>query len=216
MPETSRALAPPPLVDGAAIERLVRLRPRDTDYVRLEMREPALWRDVLDGCGPERLLLAAAAAAPALAGELARRLGDDATARDLCALLGGPFPPELPLRPLASPWIERLERLALGRPGDRVPHGLFPSRVSKLARLLLAASGVYPADEVLQAARAAYASRRPYHAHDAVACAVVCAGAPARELLLEFLRDSGRARGWRSRRKTHALGRWARRFGYLP
>lgn len=207
---------PPPLFDAAALARLAHLRPRDADYVRLEIRDPTVWRAALDGRTPAALLLASAAAGPTLAAELARRLGDEPIAATLCQLLGGPFPPDLPLKEVGPPWLERLEPLALGRPGDPVDHGLFPSRATKLARLSLAAAGAYPTDAVLDAARLAYAAARPYHAHDAVACAVVCAGAPAIDVLLQHLGDTRRRRGWRSRRKTHELHRWARRFGYLP
>jgi hypothetical protein len=205
----------PRLTGMRAILRLVTLRPRDADFVVLEVDPGAVGSSLLRLFSPQTCLLAAAAAGPNLQRALAVRLGDDATSWALCQLLAGPFPPARPLCPLDATWRERLRPLALGRPGDPVEHGLFPARATKLARLLLAAGGDYPADEVLLAAREAYARGRPYHAHEALACALVCAGAPARALVRERLRDTKAVRGWRSRRQTHALGRWARDFGYL-
>ncbi|PCC68610.1 hypothetical protein SAMN02745121_05284 [Nannocystis exedens] len=199
----------------SALARIATLRPRDADFHVLEVDPGSQWGALLRLVPPTQCLLAAAAAGPNLERELAARLGGDATARALCQLLAGPFLPAHPLCPLDEAWRARLRPLALGRPGDPVDHGLFPSRASKLARLLLAAAGDYPADAVLLAARDAYARERPYHGHDALACALVCAGAPARALLRERLRDTRAHRGWRSRKQTHALGRWARRFGYM-
>jgi len=205
----------PRLTGIRAIVRIASLLPRHADYVVLEAEGGVGWRPLLRIFTPTRCLLAAAAAGPNLGRELVARLGGDATARALCELLAGPFPPAHALCPLDDTWRSRLRPLALGCPGDPVDHGLFPSRATKLARLLLAAAGDYPADAVLLAARDAYARGRPYHAHDALACALVCAGAPARALMRERLRDTRAVRGWRSRRRTHALGRWARAHGYL-
>ncbi|MCY1065146.1 hypothetical protein OV090_10260 [Nannocystis sp. RBIL2] len=205
----------PRLTGISMLARLATLRPRDADYVVLEIDPGGPWTALLEAVPATQCLLGAAAAGPNLERALAARLGDDATARALCELLAGPFPPVRPLCPLDDGWRPRLRPLALGRPGDPVDHGLFPSRTSKLARLLLAAAGDYPTDVVLQAARDAYARGRPYHAHDAIACALVCAGAPARTLLRERLRDTRAQRGWRSRKQTHTLGRWAQRAGYL-
>lgn len=205
----------PRRVDDAAIAALADLRPRDADYIVLEVREGERWRQHLARLSLEQSLIAAAAAGPNLGRELARRLGDDAVAVALCELLAGPYPPGRALVRVDPARLAWLRPLALGAPGDRVEHGLFPSRATKLARLLLAAAGDYPADHVLAAARAAFARDRPYHAHDAIACALVCAGAPARELMRELLRHTGRDRGRRSRRKTHELARWARAFGDL-
>ncbi|MFZ6180854.1 hypothetical protein [Nannocystis pusilla] len=205
----------PRLTGIAALARLATLRPRDADYVVLEIDPSGPWPALLKLVPATQCLIAAAAAGPHLARALVARLGGDDAAQALCELLAGPFLPVRPLCPLDDRWRARLRPLALGRPGDTVAHGLFPSRTSKLTRLLLAAAGDYPADVVLQAARDAFARGRPYHAHDAIACALVCAGAPARALLRERLRDTRAQRGWRSRKQTHALGRWARRSGYL-
>ncbi|WP_434424963.1 hypothetical protein [Nannocystis pusilla] len=205
----------PRLTGIAALVRIATLRPRDADYVVLEVEPGEPWHALVKLVPATRCLLAAAAAGPNLERTLAARLGDDDTARALCELLAGPFPPVRPLCPLDATWRARLRPLALGRPGDPVDHGLFPSRTSKLARLLLAAAGDYPAEVALQAARDAFARGRPYHAHDAIACALVCAGAPARALLRERLRDTRAQRGWRSRKQTHALGRWAQKSGYM-
>lgn len=205
----------PQRIDGAALEQIVDIRPRDTDYVVLEVGDAERWRQHLAALPPAQCLIAAAAAGPVLGRALARRLGDDAVAVALCEFLAGPFPPAGPLVRVDAPRLAWLRPLALGGPGDRVEHGLFPARATKLARLLLAAAGAYPTDEVLTAARTAFARDRPYHAHDAIACALVCAGAPARDLVLEMLEHTRSHRGWRSRRKTHALARWARAFGYL-
>jgi hypothetical protein len=67
----------------------------------------------------------------------------------------------------------------------------------------------------LQAAQRAYHSSRAYHAHDALACALVDLRIDAGPLLRAYLGDTARQRGWRSRRKTWALARWAQQYGYL-
>lgn len=198
---------------AAALAEIAALRPRDADYVLLEVGGEC--RDQLARHAPAQCLVAAAAAGPLLLRALIDRLGDGGVAAELCPLLAGPFPPERPLCRLDPTWRAHLRPLALGVPGEPVEHGLFPSRATKLARLLLAAAGEFPVDAVLRAAAGAFARGRPYHAHDAVACALVCGGAPARQILRAHLADTRARRGWRSRQKTHALARWAAAAGYM-
>lgn len=201
------------ITGAAALAQIASLRPRDADYVLLEVGGEC--RDQLTRYPPTQCLVAAAAAGPLLLRGLIARLGGASVAAELCRLLAGPFPPEAPLCRPDPTWREHLRPLALGGPGDPVEHGLFPSRATKLARLLLAAAGEFPVDAVLRAAAGAFDRGRPYHAHDAVACALVCGGAPARQILRVHLADTRARRGWRSRQKTHALARWAAAAGYM-
>ena len=125
-------------------------------------------------------------------------------------------------------WLEWLEREACGAPGSLVWPGLFPRLHQKLARLLLASAGHYDPRVVLSAARDAYApdrgaflpqkprETRRYHAHDAFACALVHPGISIEErhaLALETIAPS--SRGFRSRRKTWAILRFAFSNGFL-
>ncbi|MFD0579378.1 hypothetical protein [Dactylosporangium darangshiense] len=103
--------------------------------------------------------------------------------------------------------LPAVREIALGEPGDPVRHGLFPSYPTKLARLALAAQGEYDAAVVLAAAERAYEPGRPYHAHDALACALVHPGIGAGERagLVERYAGHGRnRRGWRSRKRRTA------------
>ncbi|WP_174188443.1 hypothetical protein [Nocardia barduliensis] len=139
---------------------------------------------------------------------------DDAWA--VLSYLARDFPPAVDIPPPDDPrLLAGLIALAEGMPGDIVSHGLFPSPITKLARLCLASIGHYPPTEVLDAARSAYDAGRPYCAHDAVACALVHPDVSVAERvdLIRHLsaRDPyGRAaRGWRSRKKFWRIVRWA-------
>ncbi|NKX87021.1 hypothetical protein HGA10_06805 [Nocardia coubleae] len=126
------------------------------------------------------------------------------------------FPPPVDIPTPDSPrMLAGLVTLAEGMPGDTVSHGLFPSPITKLARLCLASTGHYPPAHVLDAARSAYDRRRPYYAHDAVACALAHPEISAAERadLIRHLsgHDShGRAaHGRRARKKFWRIARWA-------
>jgi len=142
------------------------------------------------------------------------------------AVLAGPFPPDVPL---PSPEICRAQREwiireAQGLPGDPVRPGLFPNARIKNARLLLALAGDVWESRALERARGAYGPTRShlakppsYHAHDAVACALVEPHIPRAvktTLIRHLCAETKQTRGSRSRRKTWQLWRWAaeRRF----
>lgn len=204
----------------AIAERLWSLRPRDSDFRRVDVAEPALALPVVQSLPAWRRLLAAAVAEPTLWEVVLHVWQDDAQARALACFVREPFPPSLPIPELPTSWLDDIQELALGMPGEPVAHGLFPSRLTKLARLLLARAGIYPAEPVLAAARHAYDAGRShprgtYHAHDAVACAVVHPDIDALALLEAYARHTRAMRGWRSRRKTHRLLAWVRRGGHL-
>lgn len=145
-------------------------------------------------------------------------------------VLSDRFPPVLPLPPVAASDTPWLEQLAQGPPGACVWPGLFPRGSTKLARMLLAAAGHLEAGAVVAAASAAYApdrglyttgrprAERRYHAHDALACALVHPALPPalrHELATAGLSASSATRGARSRKKSWAVVRWAVRAGYL-
>jgi hypothetical protein len=194
---------------------LARLRPRDADFVRVESADLLTTRQIVARLTPEQCLVASAATGPLVWRTLVEQLGEDDDTVVVCELLRGPFPPMITLPTLGEVWLNRLRPIAQGQPGDPVTHGLFPGRLTKLARLALARAGAYPEALVWQAAEQAYRSSRPYHAHDALACAIVDRRLNAGPLLRAYLGDTARQRGWRSRRKTWALARWAQHYGYL-
>ncbi|GAA5045341.1 hypothetical protein GCM10023259_018120 [Thermocatellispora tengchongensis] len=74
---------------------------------------------------------------------------------------------------------------------------LDPSTPSKLARLALARAGEPSAEEVRAAASSAYDRYRPYHAHDAIACALVHPGLDASTTVADL---TGSLAGRRQRR----------------
>jgi hypothetical protein len=195
--------------------RLARLRPRDVDFVRVDSAELLATRQIVARLTVEQCLVASAAAGPLVWRTLVEQLGDDDDTVAVCELLRGSFPPLIALSTLGEVWLNRLRPIAQGQPGDPVTHGLFPGRLTKLARLALARAGAYPEAVVWQAAEQAYLPSRPYHAHDALACAIVDRRLDAGPLLRTYLGDTSRQRGWRSRRKTWALARWAEHYGYL-
>jgi hypothetical protein len=136
------------------------------------------------------------------------------------------FPPagSLPVVTLAE--LSALQALAAGVPGQPVWPGLFPRAPVKLARLLLASTGAFDEAALGRVAQSGYGgdrrtkarSERCYDAHDAFACALVhpAIDAAARAALAAaVLSAQPTRRGWRSRRKSWAIARWAVRFGYL-
>ncbi|UQA60196.1 hypothetical protein [Polyangium aurulentum] len=141
-----------------------------------------------------------------------------------------PFPPRNPLPRCTPADLSWLSRAAQGAPGAVVWPGLFPRTPAKLARLLLAAHGHFDPATVLGAALAAYGSdrgkfmpgrpreHRSYHAHDALACALVHPGISQEQrlaLVEKHLRDTQSSTGERSRRKSWGIVRWAAGQGFL-
>jgi hypothetical protein len=194
---------------------LTRLRPRDADFVRVDSADLLATRQLVARLTPEQCLVASAATGPLVWRALVEQLGEDDDTVAVCELLRGSFPPMIALPRLGGVWLNRLRPIAQGQPGDPVIHGLFPGRLTKLARLALAHAGAYSEAVVWQAAEQAYHRSRPYHAHDALACVIVDRRLDAGPLLRAYLGNTSRQRGWRSRRKTWALARWAQRYGYL-
>lgn len=134
--------------------------------------------------------------------------------------LAAPFPPDVPLPSpeLCVSYRHELAAEAQGLPGDPIRPGLFPRPRVKNARLLLALAGDVWPSRALARARAAYDPERAYHAHDAVACALVEPRLPreVKESLIRHLgSETSRTRGWRSRRKTWAIWRWAAANGLV-
>jgi hypothetical protein len=181
----------------------------------VEVVTPALAFPMVRSLPGWRFLLAASLAGPNLWKAMQRVWENDPHALALVWFVREPFLPSRPIPALPEPWLSDIQALALGAPGEPVAHGLFPSRITKLARLILAHAGSYPAELVLSAGRAAYGRDGSYHAHDAVACAVVHPELDARALLEAYANHTRVTRGWRSRRKTHRLLVWAQRAGYL-
>jgi hypothetical protein len=196
---------------GEVGRELAELRARDVDYWSLEVAEPAGAWVVVRELSLDRLILGGVAAGPALLGLVRAALGYDPGAQEFLTYLRSRFPPAGDVAPVPSRLLGTVRGLALGSPGEPVTHGLFPGTVTKLARLALARQGLYPGEVVVRAARRAYDGA--YHAHDALACALVHPDVDGVQLVWEH---QHRRRGWRSRRKTARVLAWARRYGYLP
>ncbi|MEV0974923.1 hypothetical protein [Microtetraspora glauca] len=206
------------LDDLDSVQRwLSSLRPRDCVYYayRIDVADPAVVAPALAQASVSSRLLAglrSGPAGPVLRPAVLAAWNGDATALALTEYLSDWFPPLAPIPDVEPEWLSPLREIALGSPGDRVEHGLFPSTPTKLARLALAKAGDYPAEAVMTEAEAAYKKGPHYYAHDAVACALVHPGLDAADMatkVMETLPD----RGWRSRRKTYRLLRWARDIG---
>ncbi|GAA3228381.1 hypothetical protein [Actinocorallia longicatena] len=187
-----------------AESRLSALDPRLCDHAVFELAEPHPLT-----LTPTQHLLAQTAAAPVLLSVLESTAASDVLRT--AAYLRDAFPPTTPFPPLPPALLGPVHDLSQGLPGTPVAHGLFPSRVTKLARLLLSRHALHPAAAVLAAALSAYAPSRPYHAHDALACALVHPGIPP----AAFLPGLPTRRGHRSRRKTTRLLTWAHAHGHL-
>jgi hypothetical protein len=202
------------------------LRPRDIEFrhlasVRavldhLTVADPRRLAQVLGDIAPAQLLCAARLAHPDHLPVLHAAFDYASDAPALFSYLAGDFPPsgDIPV-PRDARIRAGLIGLADGLPGDAVSHGVFPSPITKLARLSLASTGYFPRSEVLDAARSAYDTRHPYCAHDAVACALVHPDVSVGERIdlvaqLAALGPDGRAaRGWRTRKKFWRIVRWA-------
>jgi hypothetical protein len=208
---------PRSLGDEAAVtDWLAALDPRDCVFFVYEVTDPAIAAGPLAAASPAARLLAGIAAGRVLQDAVASSWDSDPDAPALTRYLGDRFPPETAVPVLGQRWLPVLRDIARGRPGDQVTHGLFPSTPSKLARLALARAGDYPADVVRSAALTGYGEDRPYHAHDALACALVHPSLDAAALVAELTAiAASHRRGWRSRRKTHRILIWARDAGYL-
>jgi hypothetical protein len=199
------------VLDGGEVAReLAELRPRDTGYRTLDVADPTAAWVVVRELSLDRLILAGVAAGPRLLTLVRAALGHDPGAQELLTYLRAWFPPAGDVPPVPERLVGTVRWLALGVPGEPVAHGLFPSTVTKLARLALARQRLYPGDVVLRAAQRAYAG--PYDAHEALACALVHPDVDTGTLVWQHTR---RGRGWRSRRKTARVLAWARRLGYL-
>lgn len=139
-----------------------------------------------------------------------------------------PFPPQGALPDVIDADIDALQVVANGLPSEPVWPGLFPRPAAKLARLLLSAHGFFDPTELRRHAGTRYGGdlgrrlgpkdRRRYDAHDAFACALVHPGISAQDraaLVRDLLCATNRRRGWRSRRKSWAILRWAVQTGFL-
>jgi hypothetical protein len=195
---------------------LSRLGVRDCDYVTVEVADAALVGPVLARLTASQRLLAAMAAGPVLHSAIRASSGYRPQEWAFEDFLRGGFPPDQPVPAIPSQLFAPVQTIALGGPGDPVVPGLFPGSGTKLARLALAGDRGYQAETVLHAAEHAYDPGRPYHAHDAFACALAHPDIDATDLADRYRRHGNNDRGWRSRRKTHALLAWARRHSYLP
>ncbi|TWP47993.1 hypothetical protein FKR81_30475 [Lentzea tibetensis] len=201
--------------DEADVRRvLTAVRPRDCDFVCYDVTDPEIARPVLPELPASRRLLIGGVAGPSLLTALRACWRDEPGAPELAAYLADFFPPAQPVPVLAPRWVEPLREIALGDPGQPVAHGLFPSTPTKLARLALARTAVYPADLVRDAAAEAYGAhrskyQRSYSGHDAFACALVHPEVDAGPLVERYTRFTRHQHGWRTRHKIHALVRWA-------
>ncbi|WP_141811065.1 hypothetical protein [Nocardia bhagyanarayanae] len=212
------------LSDSAIRAAFSGLRPRDVEFREYAYYPAAL--DKITVADPQRLslllydvadaqlLCAARLAQPAHLTALHAVFGHTAGARAVFSYLACDFPPALDIPAPDNPRIlAGLITLADGMPGDAVSHGLFPSPITKLARLCLASIGHYPPTAVLDAARGAYDVGRSYCAHDAVACALVHPEISVTERadLIRHLAAAdpyGRAvRRWRARKKFWRIAR---------
>ncbi len=200
------------LLDEAALGKLASLRPRDCDYVALDVTAARGLLLYLAQISPVACLLGASVAGPELRQALVARLGGGAEAEACCGFLSGPWPPRGAVPFVGEPLVTWLEGIALGAPGEVVQHGKTPSRATKLARLLRARAGAYPRRRVLEAAARAYAG--PYNAHDAVACAFV--GFPEEALRVAGALVASREKSSSIRRATAEIVLWATRAGYAP
>ncbi|MFF5229124.1 hypothetical protein [Dactylosporangium sp. NPDC000521] len=198
----------------AAVERL---RPRDTGHWGLDVDGGAAeaggaWAVVRE-LPLERLTLLGVAAGPELEKLVRAAYGYDPGAQELLTYLRSAFLPAGDVPPVPERLLGVVRGLALGAPGEVVEHGMFPATVTKLSRLALARQGEYPAEVVVRAAEGAFAGA--YHAHEALACALVHPGVDAAAAAVLVWASERQRRGHRSRRKTARVLAWARRHGYL-
>ncbi len=216
----------PEVPDTAVRAAFSRLRPRDIQFRHLAsvravlhymtVADPQRLSRMLGDIAPAQLLCAARLAHPDHLPALHAAFDYASDAPAVFSYMAGDFPPSVDIPvPSNARIIAGLVGLADGLPGSAVSHGLFPSPITKLARLSLASTGYFPRSEVLDAARSAYDTGHPYCAHDAVACALVHPDVSVGERIdlvaqLAALGPDGRAaRGWRNRKKFWRIVRWA-------
>src|SRR5262245_47311892 len=126
-------------VHGAELElTLLSLRARDADFCFLEPTPDAVTMPGLSALSTRQLLVLSAASGRNLFGAIVELLQCSPEAPLVCRILAGPFPPDEDLPGRLAALVEPMAELAMGLPGAVVEHGLFPSRPTKLARLLLA------------------------------------------------------------------------------
>ncbi len=198
------------LLDESALRKLSTLRPRDCDYIALDITSSRALFTYLAHVSPVACLLGASVSGPELRLALVARLGGDPEVGACCNILAGGWLPEGAVPEVGEPVTGWLSEIALGAPGDPVAYGKTPPRVTKLARLLLARAGAYPRRRLLDAARHAYDG--PYNAHDAVAALFVTAPDVALRVAGELV--ASRAKSTSIRRHTADVVRWAIRAGY--
>ncbi|MHA6759546.1 hypothetical protein [Streptacidiphilus sp. PAMC 29251] len=201
-------------------ERLSRLVPHDAECHVYEIAHAGLARSVLPQLPADQYLIAAAAAGPVLWDQIQASFGYSSLLETM-EHFRDQFPPKEPI-PATVPSFPpefgtAIEQLAEGEPGDPVAQGLFPSRVTVLARLLLSRADIYPADAVLRAAEQSFGrdhGSRP--THDAFACALVHPRIDAVGLAEWHQRQPRDHLDHHARRRTDQLLAWARFHGYLP
>lgn len=198
------------LLDESALAKIPSLRPRDCDYIALDVTSSRGLFTYLAHLSPVACLLGASVSGPELRDALIERLGGDAETRACCMVLAGAWLPEGRVPEVGEPLTAWLTELSLGLPGDEVAYGKTPSRVTKLARLLLARAGVYPRKRLVEAARHAYDGA--YNAHDAVAALFV--SHPDEALRIAGQLVASRAKSTSIRKQTAEVVRWAIRAGY--
>ena len=208
--------------EAEIVEFISLLAPRNVDFHTYEIVDGKLARPFLQQLSVEQRLLATAAAGPVLWDEIRVSCGYRPDEWTIAEHFRDQFPPREPISTsIPQHMIMGIQNIAQGEPGEPVAYGLFPSRTTKLARLLLARADVYSAESVLRAARHAYDKNRShknrsYYAHDAFACALVHPRIDAREVAEWHSQQLWGRQGWRSRRKVNRLLAWARLHVYLP
>jgi hypothetical protein len=198
------------LLDESAVDRLRTLRPRDCDYVALDVTSSRALFAALAAISPVACLLGASVSGPELREALVARLGGGHEVSACCDFLSGGWLPEGPVPHVGEPLTGWLGEIAQGFPGDPVAFGKTPARVVKLARLLMARAGAYPRRRLVEAARAAYEG--PYNAHDAVAALFVTQPDEALRIAGELV--ASRQKSSSIRRHTADVVQWAARAGY--
>ncbi len=220
------------LPDSTVRTVFTEMRPRDVEFDgayylaaldRMSVADPWRLSVVLRDVAEANLLCVARLPRPDLRTAVHAAFDSTDEAWVVLSYSAGDFPPSVDIPTPDDPRLRTgLIALAEGLPGDTVAHGLFPSPLTKLARLCLASIGHYPPTEVLDTARHAYDRDRPYCAHDAVACALVHPRIPATERaalirhLSALTSDGQTARGWRVRKKFWRIVRWARGIHTTP
>lgn len=198
------------LLDESAVDRLRTLRPRDCDYVALDVTSSRGLFAALAAHSPVACLLGASVSGPELREALVARLGGGDEVSACCAFLSGAWLPDGPVPHVGEPLTGWLSEISQGFPGDPVSFGKTPARVVKLARLLMARAGAYPRRRLVEAARAAYDG--PYNAHDAVAALFVTQPDEALRIAGELV--ASRQKSSSIRRHTADVVLWAARSGY--